>query len=116
MCYSEIMDQGPASPSCPEFKRYMNEFRARLRKALEENKWYLSEREGHDVGEQRATEDFLQNHFDRFAAEVRLAFCEHECSQHENCPLAIFIRTLPPTREALHRHVSKAKTEKPSSS
>jgi len=103
------MNEGSSIQSCPEFKRYMNEFRTRLRKALDENKWYLSEREGHDVGEQKATEDFLQNHFDRFAAEVRMAFCQHECERHENCPLAIFIRTLPPTSTALNRHLGKAK-------
>ncbi len=103
------MNNGPIT--CPEFKRYMNEFRARLRKALDENKWYLSEREGHDVGEQKATEDFLQKHFDRFASEVRTAFCQHECERHENCPLAIFIRTLPPTSSALNRHLSQITKE-----
>jgi hypothetical protein len=95
--------------NCEEFSRYMEEFRQRLRKAIEENKWYMSERIGHDVGEQRATEDFLKNHFDPFAREMRASFCEHRCTKQKNCPLAAFIRSLPSTAQSLDVHTTKAK-------
>lgn len=98
---------------CPEFRRYMKEFRGRLRRALDENKWFLSERQGRDVGEKQATEDFLQNHFDRFAEEIRTAFCEHQCSLQKNCPLAVFTRSLPATAKALEKHAGKGAAEKP---
>ncbi len=90
--------------ACPEFSRYMAEFRKHLHQALAENKWFLSERVGRDVGENAATEDFLQHHFDRFAEEVRARFCQGECGRHANCPLALFIRALPPTAKTLEVH------------
>jgi len=90
--------------TCPEFGHYLEAFRERFQKAVEENKWYLSEQRGQDVGEQAATRDFLQNHFDRFAEEVRAHFCEHECRRQKNCPLALFIRSLPPSALALNEH------------
>jgi hypothetical protein len=93
--------------TCPEFSRYMEEFRRRLRHALDENKWFLSERSGHDVGESAATRDFLEHHFDRFAGEVRSSFCEHTCSRQKKCPLALFIGSLPATSKALTLHASK---------
>ncbi len=96
--------------ACPEFSRYLEEFRRRLRQALDENKWYLSERTGRDVGEQAATQDFLQNHFDRFAEEVRTRFCEHECARQKQCPLSLFIRSLPPSAQTLARHREKTST------
>jgi len=97
--------------ACPEFNRYLEEFRRRFQQALEENKWYLSERTGRDVGEQTATQDFLQNHFDRFAEEVRARFCEHECARQKDCPLALFIRSLPPSAQTLVRHQEKTKSQ-----
>jgi hypothetical protein len=93
--------------NCPEFSRYMEEFRKRLRHALDENKWFLSEQSGHDVGEKAATQDFLERHFDRFAGEVRASFCEHTCARQKNCPLAVFIRSLPPTSKAMSIHAAK---------
>jgi hypothetical protein len=96
-------------PACPEFSRYMGEFRKRLHYALDENKWFLSERVGRDVGEQAATEDFLQHHFDRFAGEIRGRFCQHECGRHANCPLASFLRALPPTSKSLEAHAGHSR-------
>lgn len=90
----------------------MEEFRNRLRHALDENKWFLSERVGHDVGEKHATEDFLKHHFDQFAEEIRAKFCEHQCALQKNCPLAVFTRSLPATAKALEKHAGKlARTE-----
>ena len=102
----------PDDHSCPEFSRYMEEFRQRLRHALDENKWFLSERSGRDVGEETATRDFLEHHFDKFAGEVRARFCEHTCSHQKNCPLALFIRALPPTSKALDLHAARVPKKK----
>jgi hypothetical protein len=92
--------------ACPEFSRYMAEFRNRFRFALDQNKWYLSERAKRDVGIHAATEDFLNHHFDRFAEEVRARFCQEECGLHAACPLAAFTRSLPATAKTLERHLS----------
>lgn len=92
---------------CPEFSHYLREFRSRLKHAIDENKWYLSEQEGRDVGEKIATQDFLQRHFDRFAEEIRTRFCEHQCSRQKACPLSLFIHALPPNAKTMEVHKSR---------
>ncbi|MBN2452583.1 MAG: hypothetical protein JXR77_19525 [Lentisphaeria bacterium] len=61
--------------------------REHLRRAIDEDKWYLSEAAGRDVGWQVALEHFSQYHLHRVAAEFRLTFCTHECPSRGNCDL-----------------------------
>ncbi|OGV91222.1 MAG: hypothetical protein A3K19_23435 [Lentisphaerae bacterium RIFOXYB12_FULL_65_16] len=86
---------------CRHFKEYMAEQERGLRKAIDEDKWYLSERAGHDVGFFAAEEDFCQYHLDRFARIFRIEFCRHRCPERDKCELAPGVENLPSTEEML---------------
>ncbi len=77
-----------SEPYCVVYREYMEAQIARLRRAIDENKWYLSERAGRDVGLAAAKADFWERHGERWAREFRLAYCGGECRRREECPLA----------------------------
>lgn len=97
----------PTDPPCREFKRYMSELRDRLRRAYDENKWYLSETARHDVGLQAAKDDFHERHLDRFAGDVRTSFCGRECARRDSCPLARCAAGIPPVSRSLELHTQR---------
>ena len=70
--------------ACSENRAYLSSERERLRAALEENKWYLSQRAGHDVGATIAEWDFIDHHLEAFADRFRAAFCGR-CSHSDEC-------------------------------
>jgi len=49
-----------------------------------ENKWYLSQRAGHDVGSTAAEWDFINHHVEAFADQFRATFCGL-CSHRGEC-------------------------------
>ncbi len=55
--------------------------------AVNENKWYLSERFGRDVGWCEAEQDFTEHDFYGLAAQWRLEFCAHFCEYGQRCSL-----------------------------
>jgi hypothetical protein len=59
-----------------------------VRKAIDEDKWYLSERAGHDVGLRAAEEHFIENYLKGFAACYRILYCSRLCPDKQNCMLA----------------------------
>ncbi len=59
-----------------------------LRKSIEEDKWYLSEREGHDVGWAAAESHFFRTYFSGFAAGFKACYCSLTCPLRRNCDLA----------------------------
>jgi hypothetical protein len=84
---------------CRHFREYMAEQERGLRKAIDEDKWYLSERAGRDVGFDAAEEDFCQYHLDRFARVFRIEFCRNRCPERDKCELALGVENLPSTAE-----------------
>ncbi len=70
---------------CKHFAEYMALQQRELRIALDENKWYLSERAGYDVGMAVALDDFCRYHLDRFAHEFRIRFCGRVCPARQSC-------------------------------
>lgn len=74
-----------------------------LRQALDENKWYLSERAGRDVGHDRAMDDFFEAHLDRVAHEFRLRFCRTLCQARGECELARGVEHLSSSSQAHQR-------------
>ena len=70
---------------CKHFSEYMALQQKALRLALDENKWYLSERAGYDVGMAVALDDFCRHHLDRFAHEFRITFCGRLCPAADTC-------------------------------
>jgi len=73
---------------CPFFDPFTNEQLRRLASAIDENKWYMSERAGSDVGYEAALEDFRRRHLDQFARQFRLEYCLGVCPGRDRCELA----------------------------
>ena len=59
-----------------------------IQKSIEEDKWYLSEQAGHDVGWQAAEEHFIKTYLNGFAAGFRASYCGFVCYHRHNCLLA----------------------------
>jgi len=74
--------------NCPFFSVYMHEQLRRLALAIDEHKWYMSERAGFDVGYDAAEKDFRRRYLDRFAREFRLDYCLGVCPGRHCCDLA----------------------------
>lgn len=73
--------------SCVEYHSLMEFQVPRLKRAIEKNKWYLSELAGYDVGHEVAQADFLKHHFVRCANEWRSRYCSALCAAREGCTL-----------------------------
>jgi len=74
--------------TCRHFARYNREQVQHIRSCIDENKWYLSEKAGHDVGPAAAECDFVKHHAIRVAADFRRGFCKDRCSDRHQCSLA----------------------------
>lgn len=59
----------------------------RYRRAVEENKWYLSEKTGRDVGWEEAELDFLVNGYYGCAPKWRVEYCSSKCNHFTGCTL-----------------------------
>jgi len=74
---------------CQNYREFMLAQRRRLDEALAENKWYLSERAGRDVGLATAKQDFLKHHFERVALQFRAWYCGEQCRMRTTCDLVL---------------------------
>ncbi len=92
---------------CKFFHHYMMEQRVHLEKAIDEDKWYLSEREGRDVGYDRAVRNFCSQHLDRFAHGFRLRFCREVCPGRTACELAETVEEMPSHRQ-IHERICRS--------
>ncbi len=82
------------SAVCREFPTFAREQLTHLRGCIDEHKWYLSERAGHDVGLARAEADFMDVHVERVAKEFRQKFCGECCALREQCSVTDIIDEL----------------------
>ena len=57
----------------------------KLREAVDQHKWYLSEIEHHDVGLSVAELDFLHNHVAECGATWRVIYCGSICKYKGEC-------------------------------
>ncbi|MBM4155573.1 MAG: hypothetical protein FJ221_11180 [Lentisphaerae bacterium] len=87
-----------STTGCRNLRDYLAHQREHLRQAIDENKWYLSERQGRDVGPATAKVDFIENHFDRVAHDFRVRFCGADCIRRAQCPVADGVHHIPPSR------------------
>ena len=72
---------------CKGLKKF-NEWTANcFKSAVDEHKWYLSEKEFQDVGLRKAEMDFLRRHVEHCAAGWRVEYCSAICEQREDCEL-----------------------------
>jgi hypothetical protein len=56
-----------------------------IHNAIDEDKWYLSEQEYHDVGWDVAEKHFLLTYFSGFAAGFRASYCSLVCPFRQDC-------------------------------
>jgi len=73
--------------------------RKAMRKAIADDRWYMGEKAGHDVGFEAAKEDFFDNYFDSWVLEFRKNYCEGVCKLNEEC-------------EAYHGHLRRLSSTK----
>ncbi len=73
--------------SCQFFNEYVARQKEELTLAVRQNRWYLSQRANHDVGEEAAVRDFCERHLEYFARSFRVRFCRHVCPLSDTCEL-----------------------------
>jgi hypothetical protein len=59
-----------------------------LQKSISEDKWFLSEQYGYDVGWDAAQEHFLKTYASGFAAGFKAAYCALVCPHRHDCDQA----------------------------
>ena len=74
---------------CKELQKLKDWTAKHLERAIEENKWYLSEQELRDVGMRKAEEDFLRRHVQTCGAGWRVEYCSMICESREGCELGL---------------------------
>jgi hypothetical protein len=72
------------SMNCLNFKAFTKAQSDLVGKAIDENKWYLSEKAKCDVGNHEAQRDFIENHCKQWAAGFRAGFCA-ACPYRDSC-------------------------------
>ena len=71
--------------ACTYFKKFMSDQKEALYDAIDENKWYLSEKEKVDVGVNVAKSNFLDAHLKKWADEFRKDYCKNKCVKKSEC-------------------------------
>lgn len=66
---------------------------AALKTCIDEQKWFMSEKVGHDVGLEEATNKFFDTYFFGFSAGWRIAFC-FNCPNNKDCSVGSKYSTL----------------------
>lgn len=72
---------------CIQVKELLEAQKPHLERAINDNKWYLSEREHKDVGWNAAEYDFLENHLKSWAAGFKVCYCNYVCPNREDCKM-----------------------------
>ena len=70
---------------CGHFHKFMQIQLEALKKAINEDKWYLSEEVGHDIGFQAAKIDFQEKYLDDWAKDFQQNYCNKICSEKDTC-------------------------------
>jgi hypothetical protein len=78
----------PPDPASCQAHRNLNEWQVRqYRHAVNENKWYMSERLGRAVDWEEAEHDFLHNEYYGCAPKWRKEYCSRRCHHFTDCVL-----------------------------
>lgn len=70
---------------CTHFHEFMQAELPELKRAIDEDKWYLSENAHHDVGFSTAQKDFLEKYISEWAKNFREKYCNEICPEKDNC-------------------------------
>ena len=87
--------------SCRFYREYTDEQGQRLIDAVNEEKWYMSEREGRDVGFETAMQRFIDRHLDHFANDFRIQFCHQKCPMRTGCELSRNVHRIASIQDAV---------------
>lgn len=74
--------------SCKHLKELLEAERPALKKEIDRDKWFESEKVGHDIGLQRAEEHYIDTHLEGWASGFRACYCLRVC-QEVNCDYRI---------------------------
>lgn len=77
----------PKERGCKAFRNLKNWQIDQYRMAVDENKWYMSERFGRHVDWEEAEEDFLHNGYYGCAPVWRKQYCGDRCEHFSGCDL-----------------------------
>jgi hypothetical protein len=72
---------------CTHLHQLLDAEKPVLRKEINKNKYYLSQKEHHDVGWKEAEKDFLEHYLKTWAAGFKAAYCNYICDVRNNCGL-----------------------------
>lgn len=72
---------------CRCFAAFMRAQKDELRKEIDLDKWFLSEKAGRDVGWTAAERDYLERHFSVFAKKFRKRYCGEKCEAKGECDM-----------------------------
>ena len=70
---------------CEAFREFMAAQREELKKEIDIDKWFESEKAGHDVGWSKAEQHYLETYFPKFAKTFRRKFCYERCPKKYDC-------------------------------
>jgi hypothetical protein len=70
---------------CLKLAELLKDERPDLKGEINRHKWFLSQREKRDVGEEYATKDFLDKYLDAFCEGYKVCYCNHVCSARKEC-------------------------------
>ena len=70
---------------CTLLKKLLKAEEPFLHEQIEKNKYYLSQKEHHDVGWKEAEKDFIEHYLNTWAAGFKAAYCNYVCDVRGNC-------------------------------
>lgn len=72
---------------CTHLKQLLDAEKPILKKEIDKNKFYLSQKEHHEVGWREAEKYFCENSLKTWAAEFKTEYCKGFCAARYNCDL-----------------------------
>jgi hypothetical protein len=81
-------DKGNLHHSCTHIREFNYTQIDALKKAISDDRWYLSQNNDCEVDEETAKQDFLRKHLQRWAILFRTGYCLHICEDRKNCNIA----------------------------
>ena len=66
---------------CTHLKDLLEKQIPLLEKEIDLDKYYLSQRVGHDVGKKEAEADYLENHLPSYCAGFKDCYCNYVCNE-----------------------------------
>jgi hypothetical protein len=70
---------------CVHLREFLDEQGLYLKKAIDEDKWYLSEIAHKDVGIDLAKKDFFEHYLKGCAENFRINYCSNKCNDTSQC-------------------------------